>query len=235
MAGFKRILFISDLHAPFMHACATKFLRAIKKKYKPDKVILSGDEQDLQSISMHNHNPDLPGPHDEISGAIKQLRPIFNLFPEAIVLDSNHGSLVYRRAQISGLPTRAIKTPKEMLGAPSGWRWVDDIVLKASNGKQIYFCHGRSKNSMKNSQLIGMNFCQGHHHSTFEIQYWANSLGLYWGLTVGCLIDKDAIAFAYGKTCNAKPILGCAIIINGIPKLLPMVLDKNGYWTGELP
>jgi hypothetical protein len=28
--------------------------------------------------------------------------------------------------------------------------------------------------------------------------------------------------------------LGCGVIINGIPKLLPMVLDNKGKWIGKL-
>jgi predicted phosphodiesterase len=35
----KRILVISDLHIPYHHQDAFKFLKAIKKEFKPDTII----------------------------------------------------------------------------------------------------------------------------------------------------------------------------------------------------
>ena len=67
-----------------------------------------------------------------------------------------------------------------------------------------------------------------------EIKYYGTSLGLYYGLQVGCLINKDALAFRYNKTQRARPIIGCAAIINGLPKLLPMVLNKHGRWIKKI-
>ena len=42
------------------------------------------------------------------------------------------------------------------------------------------------------------------------------------------------MAFAYAKNFKTRFILGCGIIINGIPKLLPMVLDNKGKWIGKI-
>jgi hypothetical protein len=57
---------------------------------------------------------------------------------------------------------------------------------------------------------------------------------LYFGLQVGCLIDKDSLAFRYNKTQRARPIIGLGMIINGLPKLIPMVLDNKGRWNGKI-
>lgn len=233
--AYRSILIISDQHYPYAHPDIYKFLSALKKKYRPDKVVNIGDEIDGHSLSFHEKNPDLMGPSDELQTAINRLRPIYKLFPSMDLIESNHGSLVYRRGIYAGLPTRVFKSYRDILEAPKDWRWHEDLVLKASDGSLIYFCHGRSKNSLRNSQQIGMNFVQGHHHSTFEICYWANSLNLHWGMTVGCLVDKKSLAFAYGKTLPSKPIIGCGAILDGIPKLLPMILNKNGRWTGYIP
>jgi hypothetical protein len=70
----------------------------------------------------------------------------------------------------------------------------------------------------------------GHVHSFAGIQYSANSKHLIFGFNVGCLIDKDAYAFAYAKKIKRKPILGCGIITNGIPQFIPMTLNSNGRW-----
>jgi len=36
------------------------------------------------------------------------------------------------------------------------------------------------------------------------------------------------------KTQKSRPIIGCGVILNGLPKLLPMVLNKGGRWNREL-
>jgi hypothetical protein len=233
--SFKCILVIPDQHFPYHHKHIFKFLKAVKAKYRPDKVVNLGDELDLHSMSFHNHSPNLPGPHDEMGMAIANLKYLYKIFPEVDILESNHGSLVYRRAEANSLPKRVLMNYNQILEAPKGWRWHSDLVLYGSDGNPIYFCHGMSSDSLKNSKNRSMNFISGHWHSKFEIRYWANSLNLYWGVISGCLIDYKAMAFDYGRTMLDKPILGCTIIRNGHPILIPMILDKNGNWTGKLP
>lgn len=235
MSKYKRILFISDLHCPYMHQDAVAFLKAVKKKYNPTDVILSGDEIDWHSISMHDHDPDLSSPGDELEEAIEQLRPLYKLFPKAQVLESNHGSLVFRRAKVAGLPMAVFRSYREMLDAPKGWTWHFDLKIKLPTGELCYFHHSKGANVKKNSQAYGMSFCQGHHHESFEIQYWGNPMGLHFGVTTGCLIDPKSLAMAYGKNNLKRPVLGVTVIIDGVPKLLPMIVDKNSRWIGSVP
>lgn len=232
--SFKRILVIPDLHIPFHHKAAFKFLKAVKKKYNPDKVLCTGDEQDLHSMSMHDHDPDLHSPNDELKLVDMAFKELFKIFPKMDLVDSNHGSLVLRRAKKNGLPSRVVKTPKEYLNAPPGWNWHDHLVIKMSNGKKFALYHGLKSDCLANSKNKSISFIQGHHHSRFEIRYWANHEDLFWSCTAGCLIDKDKLAFAYGRLIIDKPILGCVMIINGLPRLIPMILNKHGRWTGEL-
>jgi hypothetical protein len=230
----KRILVIPDLHIPFQHQDAFKFLKAVKAKYKPDRVLCTGDEQDLHSMSMHDHDPDLHSPSDELKQCDKYFQALFKLFPKMDLVDSNHGSLVLRRAKKNGLPSRVIRTPKEYLKAPKGWTWHDNLIVTMSNGKKVALWHGLKSDCLANSKNKGINFMQGHHHSRFEIRYWANHEDLFWSCTAGCLIDKDKLAFAYGKLIIDKPILGCLMLLNGQPMLIPMILNKFGRWIGKL-
>ena len=80
-----------------------------------------------------------------------------------------------------------------------------------------------------------MNVVQGHYHTKFNIQYWGNPQALHWGLQVGCLIDKDSLAYEYNKLFKDRPIIGTGIIIEGLPYLLPMVLNKGGRWNKVVP
>lgn len=234
LAGqFSSILIISDMHFPYNHADVIAFLKALKKKYKPDLVVCLGDEVDLHAFSFHEKDPDLLSPGDELKTAIARLQPIYNLFPDMALVESNHGALVYRRGKAFGLPRHVLKSYGAVLEAPEGWKWHKDLIVTASDGSKIYICHGRSADGLKLSQSMGMSCVQGHYHEKFEIRYWANKVGLFWSALCGCLIENESLAFAYNKLNLKTPVIGTMVIINGQPKLEPMIL-KNERWVGNL-
>lgn len=235
MSRNKAVLILSDMHYPYNHADIIAFLAALKKKYKFDKVVSVGDELDFHALSFHDSDPDLMSPGDELETAINRLKPLYKLFPKVDLVDSNHGSMVYRRQKAHGIPRRAIKSYRDVIEAPKGWHWHDDLTINLCNGQSVYICHGRQKNGMNLSQSQGMSCVQGHYHENFEVRYWGNSLSLNWSMMVGCLIEKDSLAFAYNKLNLKRPIIGCGGIIDGLPRLFPMVLRKNGRWNGQVP
>ena len=53
-------------------------------------------------------------------------------------------------------------------------------------------------------------------------------------MNVGCLAAQKHMAFAYAKNFRTRFIMGSAVILNGIPRLLPMVLNKHGNWIGDI-
>jgi hypothetical protein len=234
MKNNKRILVISDLHCPYHHPDAVAFLRAIKKKYKPTRVILTGDEADYHAISFHDHDPDLDSPSKELEAAIKALKPLYEMFPKAEVLESNHGSLIIRKALATGLSRKFFRSPGEVLEAPKGWTWHFDITTKLPDGTHAYFHHSKGANVKKNSQAMGQSFIQGHHHESFEIAYWGNPNALLFGMTVGCLVDPHSYAMAYNKNNLKRPVIGCGVIIDSKPILIPMVLNTKGRWIKKL-
>jgi hypothetical protein len=81
---------------------------------------------------------------------------------------------------------------------------------------------------------MSCNSVQGHHHSVFETKYFANHKDIYWSMVVGCLIDDKSLAFAYNKLQLKRPLIGCGIILDGQPKLLPMILNKDGRWNKRI-
>lgn len=235
MAKNSRVLVISDLHAPYYHRDTIAFLTAIKELFTPDKIVLTGDEIDGHCISFHDSDPDLPfSPSSELEKAIEHLKPIYDLFPKAEILESNHGSLVYRRGKHGGIPRSVFKDYREILDAPRGWNWHSELTIKLSDGRDCYFHHGKSSNGLRLSQSMGMNVVQGHHHSVFDIQYHANPKDIFWSMIVGCLIDDKSLAFSYNKLQMKRPIIGCGIILDGQPKLLPMILNSDGRWIRRI-
>lgn len=234
MAKYKSILVISDMHIPYHHPDMMAFLKSIKQTYNPDKVISIGDEVDYHAISFHNADPDLFSPGEELKNAIRSLKLLYKLFPRVDVIDSNHGSLVYRKAKAHGLPRNVFKSYNNILEAPKEWKWHNDLTLTMSDNKKVYFHHGKTSSPGKLSKNMSMSAVQGHYHSRFEIIYWANPNGLFFDLRVGCLINDKSMAFHYNKTTMDRPIIGVAMIVDGQPKLIPMVLDAKGRWIGKL-
>jgi predicted phosphodiesterase len=230
----QRVLVIPDMHQPYAHPDTWKFLTAVKRKYKPDRVICLGDEIDHHALSYHESDPDLDSAGPELEKAIRLLTPIYKLFPNVDVLESNHGSLVYRKAKTAGIPRRLLINYRDALKAPKGWHWHFDLVIKLSDGKLCYFHHGKTSAQGRLSQRQSMCSVQGHFHSKFHVTYWANSLDLYWDVHSGCLADMKSLAQEYGRNSLEKGIVGVTMIIHGHPHLVPMPLNKKGRWTGVL-
>ena len=227
-----RVLLISDLHIPYHHQDAIAFLTHLKQKYNPTRVICLGDEVDGHALSFHDSDPDLPSAGDEIRQALPVIAELFKLFPKMDILESNHGSLVWRKAKVFGIPKHYIKSYNEVLGVDSGWKWSFDLTVDLPNGQKCYMHHGKTSNIIQLSQQMGMNALQGHYHETFKIDYWGNSTGLYWGMQCGCLIDDDKLAFNYNNVNIKRPIIGTGLIIDSMPVLEPMRLNSKGRWVG---
>ena len=230
---YKRILVISDLHIPYHHKDSFAFLREIKKSYKPDFVVNIGDLLDFHAISMHDHNPDLYSAGDELKQSRIYIKELESLFPEVTEVDSNHSSLVFRRALKYGMSKEFLKGYGDFLRTKK-WKWLDNLTLTMSNKQRCFFTHGRSADILKVSQTMGMSAVQGHYHTKFVISYWANPDNLFFGMNVGCLINQKSMAFSYAKNFKTRFILGCGMIVEGIPRLMPMVLNNKGNWIGKL-
>ena len=229
----KTILVVSDMHLPYQHKDSIKFLKEIKKEFKPDTTISIGDLLDQHALSFHDSSPELYSAGHELDKAKEYVKELESVFPKLIEVDSNHSSMIYRRALKHGLPRAYLKDYGDFLETRK-WKWVDDLTLTMSNGQRCFFTHGRSADVLKVSQTMGMSAVQGHYHTKFVISWWANPDNLFFGMNVGCLIDQKSMAFNYAKNFRTRFIIGCGIIIDGIPRLLPMVLNQKGDWIGKI-
>jgi hypothetical protein len=229
----QRVLLISDLHIPYQHKDAIEFLQYLKTKYNPTRVICLGDECDKHSLSFHLSNPDLPSAGDELKKALPIIADLYKLFPVMDILASNHGSMIYRKAEANGLPKAYIKSYNEVLGVDENWKWHNDLTITLPNGQSCYGHHGKASDVLKLSQIMGMSCYQGHYHESYGVKYWANPNGLYFALQTGCLVDNHSLAFNYNNVNLKKPIIGTALIVDSLPVLEPMVLDNEGRWVGR--
>lgn len=233
----KRVLIIPDMHIPYQHKDAHKFLAKMKQKFNFEIVVNLGDELDKHAMSMHDSDADLFSAGEELQKSIDIIHMpggLFEMFPNMYLLDSNHGSMVFRRAKKHGIPLHYIKPYEEVLETPT-WEWHDEIILKTNSG-DIYLCHGKTSAYGKLCKEVACSAIQGHFHGKFEISWHQSPLGQRFNLFSGCLIDERSLAFAYGKNSTQKPILGCTVLSkSGYPHLIKMNLDKDYKWDNKLP
>jgi len=230
----KSVLIISDTHIPYSHKDYILFLKAVKKKYKPDVITHIGDELDYHSISFHDSDSSLLSADMELEKSIVELQEgLHKLFPKMHILTSNHGSLVYRRLRHHGVPVSMLKTLQELYETPR-WSWYDDLILKTKAG-DVYLCHGKSSAYGRLCKEQMCSAVQGHFHTKFEVTWHRSSRGDRFNAFIGCLVDDESMAFAYARNNLPKAILGVMVIDkNGMPILIKLETDDKNNWTGKI-
>lgn len=231
----ERVLVIPDLHAPYQHPDTLRFLRAVADSVNPDLVVSLGDELDYHAMSFHDSDPNLDSAGAELEKGKKFLKKLHQQFPNVLVCHSNHGSMTYRRAKAHGIPVQLVRRYRDIVFPgmdASGWSWADSWKIKTPLGV-VMFKH-QSSGILADAAHNGCNLVVGHNHGNFSVEYCASSAHLYYGCYSGCLVDKDSLAFAYGRLSQKKPIIGCTLILNGRPTLVPMILKEDGRWQGKL-
>lgn len=244
---YSRILFISDQHAPYTHPDALSFLSALKEKHAFDKIVNLGDEMDYHAMSFHDSDPNLYSASDELDAAREWLHKLHDIFPDMDIVESNHGSMKYRKAKHHGVPRGELLSYRASVFGEQdergdiyypgergrGWTWHPDLILQTPH-EPVAVKHGGAKNTEKNVLDDRCCYVQGHFHEDLNIVYISTPRALLWGMTSGCLIDKKSYAFAYNQGFKKRPIIGCTGCIEGFPVIFPMPLDSEGRWTGKL-
>lgn len=220
----KRILFISDMHIPYHHPNTIPFLKMLKERYNPTRVICLGDELDKHALSFHDSDPDLMSAGDELRAALPVIAELHELFPVMDLIDSNHGSMVFRKAKHHGIPRHYLKSYNDVLQVGVGWKWSHDLTLTLPNGHKVFVHHGKSAEAIKTSQAMSMSHVCGHFHESFGVKFWANPHDLFFAINSGCLIHDDSYAYSYNNTNLKRPIIGTSLIIDGVPVLEAMSL-----------
>ena len=231
----KNFLIMSDAHMPYEHPDTFAFYAAVKDEYGITDVKNVGDIVDNHMMSYHEYETDALGPREEYLQARAKLQRLERMFPEMTISLGNHCSLNQRKAKTAGIPHEFLKDYNELYGLNGGWKWVDDELFDMGNGQMCYMTHSIATNTRMNAAKFSHCSIQGHHHGEFAIAYYADQLQLRWSMSVGCTINNKAPAMRYGaQNRNRKPIIGCGVIINGEPNLVPMWLNPGGRWNRKL-
>lgn len=216
-----RVVAIPDLHCPFEHPRAFDFVRRIVADVRPDRVVCLGDEIDSYGLSRFAKNPDIDAPGRELARAREALRPFFKLLPRVSVCHSNHTQRGVKRAVEAGLPSDFVRPMSAILGAPKGWTWADDFDLD-----NVLYFHGDgfTGHAAARQAAIGhrRNCVIAHIHAHAGVTWIGSRSGAIFGMNCGCLINPAAPAFDYARYSVNRPVLGCGVVINGVPRFIPM-------------
>lgn len=231
------LLFISDSHAPYHHRDLLDFYQGVADKYNPGLVVHGGDEADYHAMSMHDSDPGLASAGPEMAKAREFMATLGDIFPKMYVIESNHGSMVYRRAKKYGIFAECLRTYEEMMFPDQNTRpeWSWHPYLRVTwNGEDYLFKHQHSGDLTTGASHESANLFVGHFHSKFGIGYRASTGRQYYSVYAGSGVDEFSLAMAYGKETANKPVLGCCVVTNGVPHLVPMILDERGNWNQEV-
>lgn len=220
-----------DLHAPYHHKDALKFLAAVKEKYQPTAVFSMGDELDNHAMSFWPTDITLANATDELKMGRAVMKQVAALFPTLRCVDSNHTSRLYRAGKQAGIPKELLVAYDVALGVQDyNWTWEREIRFKRK-GHYTVLIHNGGTNILNTSRRHGCSVVAAHHHTFQSLSYWTAPNGKRaYAIQLGSLINHKSPAFNYSVGQVAKPLLGCAVIINGKPKLIEMNLRPSGRW-----
>ena len=203
-----RVLVIGDLHEPF---CLDGYLDFCKKVYAEqncNKVVFIGDIIDNHYSSYHETDADGMSGGEELDLAIDNISKWYKAFPVADVTLGNHDIIISRKAQTGSIPSKWIKEYKEVLNTPK-WNFTHKLEIDG-----VAYIHGIGSKAHVRSVKDMQSTVQGHHHTEAYTIWKVGSNNKVFGMQVGCGINKDSYAMAYGKWFP-KPAIGCGVVING--------------------
>lgn len=215
-------LVIGDLHAPFVKEGYLEFCKEIYLRWRCNRVVLIGDIIDNHYSSYHETDPDGHSAARELELAKEKISEFYGAFPHAYVCVGNHDLIPNRKRFSAGLSKYWVRNIGEVLETPR-WQFAEEWVLDG-----VLYTHGVGRKARNRCMQEFISVAQGHYHSESSVEYFCNDEKLLFALQVGCGIDRQAYAMAYGKYFK-KPQLNCGVVIDGGRYALiePMRLSDN--------
>lgn len=216
------VLVIGDPHEPFTKEGYLEFCRKVQEEYDCGTVIHIGDAVDNHAVSYHEKDPEGMSAGDEFNLAIERMKRWYYTFPNVKVCIGNHDALPFRKAFSAGLPKTWLKTYQELLQSPPTWEWdfvhqVNGVIYQHGTGLSGEMAAINAARENRQSTVIG------HLHTVMNTRFLASYKDLIFGVTVGCGIDHEKYAFAYGKQNTRKPVVACCVVLDGkLPINIPM-------------
>ena len=207
----RNVLVIGDLHEPF---CLDEYLDWCLEQYHTyncTEVVFIGDVIDNHYSSYHETygGNELMTGSDELELAIQRISRWYKAFNQkgTKVIIGNHDRLIMRKAQTSAIPSKWIKSYKEVLGTPN-WDFVERYELDG-----VQYIHGEGGTARTKCRADMMNTVQGHLHTQCYTEHYVGKNFRVYGTQCGSGINHKSYAMAYAKY-GRRPAVGCAVVLN---------------------
>lgn len=212
----------SDTHIPFDHPNYLRFCQDTFKQFNVGQIVCCGDLVDNHAISRHQTETCAKSPYDELDMSIERVKAYTKAFPKVKMCQGNHDNIPERQAATLGIGKRYLKSFHELLELPKTWEISEEFIIDNVLYKHGINCLGKD-GAINSAIQERMSTVIGHSHAFGGCKYSANKRDIIFGLNVGCGIDIDAYAFAYGKFDKNRPTLGCGIVFDsGYAIFVPM-------------
>jgi len=222
-----RVGIIGDTHLPYELDGYLGFCEETFGRWGVDRVIHIGDMFDNHSLSFHDSEPMLHNVIGEYESAYHRAQDWYDAFPEVTLIMGNHDRIPARQLRKLGMePSIFMRPIEELFGMPDGWTVADQVVID-----DVLYHHGETSGGIngfrKDAETRMRCTVSGHNHSNAGISATATDQELVWGLAVGCGVNHEHMAFAYGKNFAKKPIISCGVVIDGEPHIEYMDLGSK--------
>ena len=224
----ENVLIISDTHIPFVAKGYLNWVLELRDEYKCDTVIHIGDILDQCAVSAWMSDPDGLTAGNELLQAKNTLRLWYEKIPDMKICLGNHDIRHMTSAYKAGLSINYLRHFNEIYDVDWEWNW---SYLQSGNNGQVLYTHGSEKGGqyahINLSKEEGVSTVIGHTHSHAGTMWFKTRLKQWFALNVGCAIDENSYAFAYGKHKAYKCIIGAGLVLNNgtDPRFIPYGLS----------
>jgi hypothetical protein len=205
----ERVMFLSDIHAPFHDEDAIDAVLRFIPEFDPHRIVLNGDIQDFYSLSRFDRDYERNETLDEEIGVGNRIRSqIRHAAPNAVIdeTEGNHEARLeaYLRRNVDTLaPILSLPKVKEAMSIKSLFNY--DLLEINGYGSEGFFLrenfrvkHGEFARqdagmSAKAQMLRGFtNGVSGHTHRLSRFSFRADGGRMYEWFEGGCLCSMDA-------------------------------------------
>lgn len=220
-----RVLAFSCTHAPYVDPRALKFLESVARRYRIDTPVMLGDLGDWHGVSRHLRLPDALGQACEYEQCLKFCRKLYKLFPDVKACYGNHDTRLAKAAQRAGIPSKLHKDIQDVYECPDGWEWAYHHRVDGTHFEHGDGVRGGYDPAGNICRQLGRSVVIGHHHSIAGVRWYNTAIDRRFACSAGCLVDTESYGMAYGKVFVLRPMLGCVVIIDGVPSFVPMGMN----------
>lgn len=217
-----RVLVLGDLHFPAVHPGYLEWASGVGRAHKCDRVLAIGDVADLHCMTRFTREAGAPGIDEEYQQArtlaARAARLLSCVGPVRVCI-GNHDDRLLRRLVDAGVPTALRPAFNAVWGVDWDWKYNHEI-------DGVWYAHGDTASGLDPAanlaRDLGTSVVIGHHHSRCGLTWQTTEAGSRFAMNVGCGVDAEHPMLAYCRRSTRRPVLACAVVLDGEPRLLRM-------------